>query len=339
MAEVGQAAASGTAPPTDMFVRLRQLAALEPLRPDPFLVEGALAERRGDYERAKVLFMEARRRDPRSLAARYLLADVAFRQNSLTDGLEEIAALTKLVPAATVKVMPSLAAYAKSPGARQILSTVLVHNPQLKAPLLLVLASDPNNWELILSLAGPPASSTDADTKTWQSRLLNGMIARGDFGRAFQLWLHFANLNEGDRPLLFNGDFKSSSAPAPFNWDLSGSGAGLAEMDGGRLRILFYGRDDVPLAAQVLMLPAGNYTFYAPSEGQVAAGALSWTIRCLPMKSALGDLPVDSSRPALKFNVPAGCAAQLLQLNGHALDMPRDSDIRIGPLRIEKAGE
>lgn len=338
MAGVGEAAAQGAAPGQATFDELRTLAAVAPLEPEPFLVEAAIAEREGNYERAELLLKEARVRNPRSAAARYLLADVWLREDKVVDGLREMAVLTRLMPAASVQLVPALSAYAQSPGARDKLGAILADNPQLKNPLLSALAANPDNADLVVALAGPPTDNPSNDTRAWQSRLLSGLVARGEFDRAYEIWRGFAKLPPGPRPLLFNGNFRRVSAPPPFNWDYSGSSAGLAEPANGQLRVLFYARDETPLAAQLMLLSPGNYQFTAPSAGQIASGALSWRISCIGGKAVLAELPVGPGSAARRFSVPPGCPAQRVQLNGHLLESPSDSDVRIGPVLIERVG-
>ena len=70
MGEVGQAAARGGAPDERTLARLEQLAVKEPLSAQPFLVQGAIAARNGDYERAERLLSIARQRAPRAPPAR-----------------------------------------------------------------------------------------------------------------------------------------------------------------------------------------------------------------------------------------------------------------------------
>ena len=55
LSDVGQAAARGRAPDGRTLARLEQLAAKDPLSAQPFLVQGAIAAREGDYERAERL--------------------------------------------------------------------------------------------------------------------------------------------------------------------------------------------------------------------------------------------------------------------------------------------
>lgn len=339
MTEVGQAAATGGDPGRQTLGRLQQLASLAPLRPEPFLVQAALAERAADYRKAVELLDEARWRDPRSPAARYLIADVSLRQGRVLEGLREMAVLSRLLPGTSVQLVPALSEYAHTPGAEKNLAAILAENRQLRNPLFDALAADPDNANLILALAGNSLDSRVADTRRWQSRLLSSLVARGDFDAAYALWRKFARLPEGPRPLLFNGDFRDVAAPPPFNWDFSGAKAGMTEAENRRLRILYYGRESAVLASQLLLLRPGTYRFVAPVSGQVAPQSLVWTLRCLGggqlMTSWLG-APAGSGET---FTVPvSGCAGQELELSGHAQEAPQDSDVHIGPVTIERAG-
>lgn len=340
MKNVGEAAAQGGRPSQATLERLHALAAADPLRTEPFLVQGALAERAGAYDQANELLGEARARDPRSTAARYLYADTALRQGKVVEALKELAVLSRLVPGTSVQLVPALAEFARAPGSRGKLAGVLAQNPQLKNPLLLALASDPDNADLIVSLAGPATAKPTLDTRAWQARLLLGLVARGDYQRAYDLWRGFARLPAGAPPLLFNGTFKDMGAPEPFNWALSASPAGVAEPGPEGLQVLYYGREDTVLATQLLVLPPGEYRFAAPMTGDMPAGALSWTLGCVGAKAPLMDLRLGGPElPAAKFTVPSsGCPAQRLMLNGHLEESPEDSDVRIGPAGIERIG-
>jgi len=337
MVDVGRAAANSSAPDRLTFDRLRLAAAAAPLEPEPFLVQGALAEREGDLARAESLLIQARWRNPRSNAARYLLADVWLRQNKIVQGLNEMAVLSRLLPEASVQLVPALSQYAHSPGARDKLAGILQQNPQLKRPLLNALAADPANAELVLALAGADSRSADPAANSWKARMLNGFVSRGNYGQAYGLWRNFAGLPGNASPLIFNGEFKSSSAPPPFNWSYSSSSAGFAEPENGRLRVLFYGREQATLASQMLLLAPGAYRFDAPFGGTAIGGALTWTLSCINGAKQL--MQFDLSKAAGgQFEVPADCPAQTLTLTGNLLDMPRDSDVQIGPARIQRAG-
>lgn len=338
MAEVGQAAAKSANPGPDTMAKLQSLAATAPLEPEPFLVEAALVERKGDNSHAEQLLRHARWLNPRSTPARYLLADVWLRENKVEAGLAEMATLTRLLPSASVQLVPALAAYARSPGAREKLAAILQPNPQLKRPLLNALSSDPANAELVLSLAGPDVRSTETDAQAWKSRLLSGFVKANDFSRAYALWRAFAGIAPGNSPLVFNGNFAASPAPAPFNWTYNSNGAGVAEAGGGQVRVLYYGRDNTSLLSQILLLEPGTYIFAAPVSGTPAPNALAWTVTCMSSKAQIMSLTLGGDAAASKFTVPSGCDAQLLSLNGRSQDMPQDSDVQVGPVSLQKSG-
>ena len=66
--------------------------------------------------------------------------------------LDEIAALTRLLPEFSRPIGPALAQYAQTPGAAAHLRQVLRENPQLENVVLSELAADARNADLILSL-------------------------------------------------------------------------------------------------------------------------------------------------------------------------------------------
>lgn len=340
MAQVGEAAAQGANLGEPTLERLRALAHLAPFQVEPFLVEAAVAERDGDYGRATQLLNHAKARDPRSIAAHFLSADVATRRGDVLEALREIAVLTRLVPGTGVKLVPGLAEFVKLPGSREKLATVLAENPQLKNPLLTALAEDPDNADLIVALAGKRTGPYDSDTRTWQGRLLLGLTNRGQYGRAYALWRYFSEIPQSQRPLLFNGSFREVAAAPPFNWSLSTSPAGVTETGPHKLRVLYYGREDALLASQLLVLPPGRYRFTYVLTGSPVKNALSWNLACAGSNAAIMNLNLNGGGGGGTFTVPgSACPAQQLQLNGHAQESPQDTDVRIGPVDIERMGQ
>ena len=338
MAEVGQAAARKGDPPTSTLRRLELVAAAAPLQPEPFLVQAALAERSGDYSRAETLLRQARWLNPRSTAARYLLADVWLREGKIVPGLHEMAVLTRFFPTASVQLIPALAEYAHTPGAREQLVVIVNSNPDLKRPLLSALAANPGNADLILTLAGSDIDSVDPGAQPWKKRLLEGLVTRAKYASAHALWQRFAGISGTHTPLLFNRDFSSSAAPPPFNWSFSSGTAGIAEPGNGKLRVLYYGRDDAVLASQVLLLPPGNYVFESAANGTAGSSTLTWNLSCLHPAQQLMAVDVNSGKNTGSFAVPADCEAQFLSLRGHAEENPHDTDVQLGPVRLDRVG-
>src|SRR5262249_30679180 len=130
----------------------------------------------------------------------------------------------------------------------------------------------------------------------------------------------------------FNRDFDIPVDGLPFNWNLEPiTGAEIeivSLVDGGdkkrALRVEFSG-GRVPFAnvKQLMLLPAGNYTFTGrgKSEDLLTPGGLGWRIFCAdkPANSLVQTELLSGTQPwtdfAVKFQVPAAdCRAQWLQL-------------------------
>lgn len=337
MAGVGAAAAQGRLPDARTMARLRRLSELTPLNPQPFLVAAAIAQKEGNPDRARRLLVAARDLSPRAPAARYLLADILLREGRVAEGLQELASLHRLVRGSTMELVPALAQFAKTPGAARQLNEVLKTNPNLREPLLGALAADPDNEALVLELAGPQTRQSGGKPPAWQARLLGAMIAQKSYERAYALWRRLSGTAPGPRPLLFNTEFRALSAPPPFNWAFESSGAGFAEPGNGTMRVLHYGRENARLASQMLLLPPGRYRFTAPVAGAPEPGALTWVVTCAGAKTSLAQQDLAAKAP-LEFQVSADCPAQMLELRGLLQDMPKESDVRVGPARMERTG-
>lgn len=340
MAEVGAAAGRGQEPPGDALRRLRQLAYSEPLATEPYLVHGAIAQRRGDFARAQALLLKARARDPRSEAARFLLADLYLRSGRIVPGLAEMSVLGRMIPGAMDQVAPALAAYAANADAVPHLRSILLAYPELEPALLNELAQNPANAELIIAIA--PPDRPGGDPPQWQEKLLNGMVEQGDYERAHGVWARLAGVQPASSRGLFNPGFTDSDAPPPFDWSLASNASGVAEPDGGGLQVLYFGRDDVALASQLMLLPAGHYRLEMKlSAGTGADTAIGWRVTCLPRKEVVLDLPL-GGRPggivAGEFDVLPGCAAQRIELRGEGREFPRSADIRIHGLKLARIG-
>jgi hypothetical protein len=253
--QVGRTAAAGKTVDMANLGPMLAASAKAPLAPEPFLVRGVEARTNGNEALAARAFLEARRRDPRSVAARYFLADHYLQTGQTRLGLGEISSLVKLVPQSLASIAPYLASYARSPGAVPEVRNMLRQHPDLEPWLLGALAADPNNYQLALSLW---SGRRDAGARDWQQRLVNSLVEAGRYGEAEAAWRRFSP-NPKRKGELVDPDFTSSAMP-PFGWSFASGPAGLAEPDGGgRLHLLYYGRDDLVLANQLLMLRPGSY--------------------------------------------------------------------------------
>ena len=339
--EVGIAAANGQGASPDQIARLQRAALSAPLRPEPYLVRGVDAAQSGDRALAGRAFAAAIHRDPRSIPAHYFMADHQLRGGNSEGGLREITTLARLVPSSQGDVAKMLASYAQTPGAAPQVKAMLRRHPEFEVNILTRLAGDPANAELVMFLSNG-AVGTSAEIAGWQGMLVSGLVAAGDFDRANRLWSRLAKA-DGPRGLLFNPTFTNTTAPAPFNWTLGSGATGLAEPADQGVHILYYGRENLQLAAQLLRLDPGRYTLafrLSVSEGDAAA--LAWTLTCLPGKqvimiSNLGRV-AKAGGAAQPFAVPPGCQAQQLELNGAAPDFPQTVDVTLTGLGVTREG-
>jgi hypothetical protein len=343
--KIALAAAAKRPVPTDRISQILDRSKWAPLAPEPFLVRGVSAELAGQEAIAERAFLAAKRRDPRSVAARYFLADHFLRTGQPMRGLVELGALTRLVPGSLESLAPYYASYAKQPGGAARLKAMLRVHPDLESAILYALAGDPGNADLVVRLSSgwrdPPGNAP-----RWSSRLIESLLDAGQFAKARAIWLGLSTETSAasfDAP-IFDPEFRGSALPPPFNWTLSSNGAGIAEAAGrGRLHLIYYGRDNAVLAAQTLLLKPGRYRLsFAVGEGSGDASALAWTLRCRPGTVRLISLSLGKGAPGRlisgSFAVVRDCPAQQLELVGTAPDFPETSDVTVGSLRLTRVG-
>ncbi|MCY7280408.1 MAG: hypothetical protein LH610_05835 [Sphingomonas bacterium] len=336
MGEIGTAAARGGSVPRSAREALESAARKSPLAPDPFLVEGTLADMANDPARAEQLFIAARTRNPRSQGARYFLAERYIKTNRILPGLVEAAALARLSERASEPLIPALAAYARSPGAIPELRRFFKLSPEVRDRTLALLAGDPRNAALILELA--PESLSGAPTADWHGRLIQSLVTAGDYAGAEALWNRIAGV--ANRGLLYNPQFRDTLAPPPFNWQLGSGMAGVAEAsDRGGLDVIYYGREEVSLASQLLRLVPGRYRLAMRVDGPSRASGMAWSVECVPGTNALLELPLGTVGRAVAegaFDVPAAdCAAQMLQLRGRPGESSGIAQLTILDLKLD----
>jgi hypothetical protein len=314
MAALGRAAAQPTGNFDGPIGDLRRVATRSPLAPEPYLVAGTIADTMGNGGRAERLLLAARLRDPRSSAARYLLALRFLDEGDVGRALEEMTALGRLMPSAKGAMIDAMAAYAKQAGAAARLRELVRGDPEVEQRLLATLAQDAANADLILAIAGPRQNARPG--QSWPSELVAALVRSGQPARARQVWARLS----GETPAVgvFHPDFRPSAAPPPFNWSLAtAAGAALIEARAaGGLDIVYYGRDSAVLASQRLVLPPGRYRLEGDHSATQGTGALSWVVSCDGAAQPLLSLPlaVDGAEQA-EFAVPgAACGSQLLEL-------------------------
>ncbi|MCL6740401.1 hypothetical protein LZ518_04560 [Sphingomonas sp. RB56-2] len=339
LTEVGAAAAAAKPVNPATVTAMLAASAKAPLAPEPFLVRGVQAQVANDQALAARAFLQARKRDPRSVPARYFLADHYLATGQTQRGLAEIAALTRLVPKSLGEVAPQLAAFARMPGGASATKRLLLDQPQLEPWLLNELAARPEDAKLAMALWGGRPGELD---RAWQQRLVASLVSANRFDDARMAWDRF---NPSAKPVggLLDPGFGGGAMP-PFGWTLASGAAGVAEPEGGgRLHVLYYGRDNIVLAGQLLQLGPGTYRF-SMKVGTVSPTptSISWVVRCMPGSRELASIDLTKAKGgvlALDFAIPSqDCPAQQLELVGTAPELPEQAELTIAELGLSRVG-
>ena len=337
MSEIGSAAAKATKIPAIPRLLMARAARQSPLAIEPFLVEGTVAQMDGAGSRAEALFLAAQARNPRAPAPRYFLADRYLRTNRIGQGLAQMSALSRLVSNGSQPLGPALAAYAQTPGAVPELRRFFATSPGLRDMTLSILANDIANAPLIMSLA-PQGPVRQSPPPEWQGRLVRSLITAGNYSAADFVWRRITGIT--DRGLLHNPNFRDKSAPPPFNWQLTSGSAGVAEASAtGGLDVIYYGREEVVLATQIVLLAPGQYSIAMRIKGASSASGLAWSISCITTNAELLRLPLEGEGKGAMgaaFTVPStGCGAQNIELRGRPGDEPQTAQLTIFDLNLQ----
>jgi hypothetical protein len=328
MTEIGRAAKQRQPVPSTIFSMMNDAAGRAPLAPEPFLVRGVQMQLAGSVPLAIDAFAAAARRDPRSLPAHYFLADALFRAGDTPRGLREIGILARLAPGGVASLAPYVATYAKDRRTWPQLRELFRSEPALEDTTLTALAGDAANADTVLALAKPGANAP------WLPTLVNNLVGARQYEKAHQIWAEVYRVPSED---LYDGNFTEAAAPAPFNWVLTSSTAGLAErVPRGGLHVIFYGREDGVLARQLLTLSPGAYRMSMAVAGSAAdAHPLTWSLRCDGLQTPISAIPLDiAGSKSWAFSVPADCPAQWLELSGVSTDVARQSEVTVRNLRL-----
>ena len=208
MTDIATAARAGSPVDAAVFQRVDAAASRAPLAVEPFLVRGVQAQVAGDKVLAQRAFEAAEHRDPRSLPARYFLAEQYLRGGQVARGLAEFAALARLAPNGIGGASPYVAAYARDPSRWPQLRALFRANPDLQEASLEALATDAANAPAILALADPAHRNAHSP---WLQPLLAALVAKGQFVEAKRIWTSVAAAALRPGQLLFDASFAGAN--------------------------------------------------------------------------------------------------------------------------------
>ena len=112
--------------------RLRSASLDDPLAPDPFYAAAVVELRRGDRLGAIPLLEEARRREPRWVAPRLLLAQQYLLAGKADGAVGEIAGLIRLGTSVGGELLDALVPLSSDPTTRPAVMAALRRDPQLR---------------------------------------------------------------------------------------------------------------------------------------------------------------------------------------------------------------
>ncbi|HEY0028248.1 MAG TPA: hypothetical protein VGC35_10280 [Allosphingosinicella sp.] len=322
-----------------------------PLAEEPFFLEGVAAIAAGDPDRGERLLEEARRRNPRSRGTRLILLDRYLRKQQIERAGVEIAALSRLMPRSAEVLIPELARMVREPKSGAGLIRVLQSEPALQQGVLSRLAQTDADPDLILRIAAAtPAPAAGSEPPPWQRELLARLIGKNDLTRAYALWRSFAGAAAGEaggQKGLYDGRFQALPGPPPFNWQLLSGPEGVAERSKApALDVEYYGRANVELASQLLLLSPGRYRLQFSAQGAASGegSQIVWSVTCHNSKARLLNLPLTGITASPKiaageFTVPSGgCSGQWLRLAGVAGEFSGGQTATISDMAISRAG-
>ena len=196
MGEIGARAARGQPLTPAILNQVEQIASKAPLAPEPFLIKGALAQVEQRQEYAEQLFTAAHARDPRSVAARYFLADRYVRSGRTARPWPKSPHCPNCFPKAWSGSGQPWRNFAQTAGAVPQLRRLFQSSPQLEPVVLSALANDARNAKLVLALWGRRQGSADPATAEWQAKLVGKLVEQGQFGSAYAIWRLVAGVGE-----------------------------------------------------------------------------------------------------------------------------------------------
>jgi hypothetical protein len=315
--------------------RLRNVVVDIPLAPEPFYAAALVSIGRGDRAGATRLLEQARRREPRWVTPRLLLAQQYMLAGKAAGAVSEIAGINRLDSTLGSQLVEALVPLSKDPTTRVAVLSALRGDPGLREAFINHVTRKGGDAALLFkSLVAAPGGSSVADD---QAAVVNMLAGNGDFQRAYLAWINFLPENAlSGIAFIYDGNFAGLPGTPPFNWRLSNDGSGNAELtrkstlpQGTALEANYFSEQPAMLAEQTVVLEPGSYVFSYSVTGSRDAdlgGSLGWSLRCLDKQGTellrSGLLPPRPTRVDVRFVVPAtGCAAQELSLVGVSGDM------------------
>lgn len=287
------------------------LLARQPMSPVPFLVAAENSAARGDLTAATSFYEQALLRNPRSVAVRLWLVERYLRQSRFAEAVVQLDAVMRIRPTLRRQLATVIVPLVGAPEARRAVAAALIRNPEWKSDFLDMAARNtviaPAYYELLYALGGNRGFKL-SDTEL--TRIVGTALGRGDYRSAAMLYSRYVPRPAGTGNLAYDGDFRGSPGPPPFNWQFPATASGYASMEStgvrGRLDVHVFGGEPSVLARQSMLISPGSYalsTTIVADAGTV--DGLSWRLICDSNRRELGRVEIGSAAPGR----PIGSAA------------------------------
>lgn len=303
--------------------RLSMRAALDraPLLADPFIIAGLDASARGEEPRARVLFEEAQRRNPRATVARFWLLDDYYAAKDYRPFLDEVAPAIALQSAARDTILDGVVGLLSDPRGAALVAAKLRAQPPWRTAFIRRASKDDTGMIAPLVLAAPNADPAAAAAEQLAATMQ--LLRAGQDDAAYRFWATTSHVPAA-RGAIFDGDFAGRPGLPPFNWSLDDDIAHRVAIERSRvaaktgLKIQFGGAKATPVASQLAMLAPGRYRIATILWSDQPSGSdsafLSLQLDCLDTGKTIAqaqwnDVSAAPARRDLDFDVGGDCGA------------------------------
>lgn len=329
---------------------VRQAAAAAPLDARAYLILGHQQLLDNTPDRAVATLEAGQRLDPRQRLIHLLLLDRYLRTERYANAATQFSVLARILGATQAPIATAMAQMTMVPETRDAVRRTLKTDPALERAVLTELAKSAIAPDAIFALAGPAARADADNADSWGPVLVNRLIERGQYPAARSVWQRIYGISPAQAAMaIINAGFRETRAAPPFDWTLTASSLGAADLRSGSLAVEYYGRDSGALASQLLVLRPGRYRFAVTVDpGKTDATAkLYWTLACKTAaantRDTLMTLPVTATakphRIAADIAVPGNCPSQILTLRGEAGEFPSPLSVTLRDLDLRPASD
>jgi hypothetical protein len=316
-------------PRADELAR-RSLAA-GPIQARPIRLLGLAADARGDDVRAEALMRLAGERSWRDAPTHFWLFNRLLARRDYRSAMVHADAVMRRYTPGRPLVFAEITSALNDPAARDAVVRIMATDPPWRTAYIQALAGDDATAGAALDLLARLKGSAHPPSEMEVRLVMLPFFKQSRYPQAYLLWVEFlpaeALPHLGD---IYDGDFQGLPGSAPFNWKAESTGGYAVEFGPGpggdrAMHVTYDGQMRAVLAEQVLLLPPGRYELSLRSylENTQSDPTLEWRIGCLPMPPELLKFE-DAGEPFVwttrggRFEVPAGCRVQQLQLRGIA---------------------